>query len=42
VFELRQVLFDGHKYTDCVNLLGKENIVLNEGQNCDIWLLKVS
>jgi hypothetical protein len=32
VFEFRQVLLDDNKYTDCVNLLGKEHVVLNEGQ----------
>jgi hypothetical protein len=42
VFEFRQVLLDENKYTDCVNLLRKENDVLNEGQNCNIWLLEVS
>jgi hypothetical protein len=40
VFEFRQVLLDDNKYTDCVNLLGKED-VLNEGQNCNTWLLEV-
>jgi hypothetical protein len=36
------VLLDDNKYTDCVNLLGKEHVVLNEGQNCSVWLLEVS
>jgi hypothetical protein len=41
VLEFWQVLFDDNKYTDCANLLGKEHVVLNEGQNCNVWLLEV-
>jgi hypothetical protein len=36
------VLLDDNKYTDCVNLLGEEHVALNEGQNCNVWLLEVS
>jgi hypothetical protein len=42
VLEFWQVLLDDNKYTACVNLLGQEHVVLNEGLNCNVWLLEVS
>jgi hypothetical protein len=29
------MLLVDNKYNDCVNLLGKENVVLNYGLNCN-------